>query len=84
MTRHQRVSQPKLETTSIHGQYRPDAFLQQPGNPNVNGNSNRRSMVRELEPVTVPGEVSQSQDRYNGNKNGKCWYCHCYRKSRRV
>jgi hypothetical protein len=82
MTRHQRVSQPKLDTASFSAQHRPDKFLQNPENPNVNGNSNRRSLARELEPVTVPGEFSKSQERYNGNKNGKYKYCHCYRKSR--
>jgi hypothetical protein len=84
MTRHQRVSQPKLDTGSYNGQYRPDRFLQNPENPSVNGNSNRHSMPRELEPVTNPGEFSKLQERYNGNKNGKYQYCHFYRKSRRV
>jgi hypothetical protein len=70
MTRHQRVSQPKLESANFNGQHRPDRFLQNPENPNVNSNGNRRSMPRELEPVNAPGELTKSQERYNGNKNG--------------
>ena len=84
MTRHQRVSHPKLDTGSYNGQHRPDRFLQNPENPSVNSNSNRHSMPHELEPVTNPGEFSKLQERYNGNKNGKYQYCHFYRKSRRL
>lgn len=68
MNRQQRVNQPKLESAGSNGQFRPDAFLNNPAMARNIDNGNRRNPNHGLQDGNTLGGMSKSQERIRSNK----------------